>query len=171
MLRRVFSGRRGKLAAAVVVALVCAGAALAYFTSTGSGSGTGNVGNALAVTITAGTTPTSAEQLFPGGSGSVTVHISNPNTFVAHIGSLALDTSQGQSSSGFDASPSGCDLATPALTFTTQTNGGLGWNVPKKVVNTNGTLDLDLTGSIHMATTANNSCQGATFTVYLQAGP
>ena len=163
-MRRVFRGRRGKLVAALVVVLACAGGALAYFTSTGSGSGTGTVGSASPVTITAGVAPTQA--LFPGGSGDVTVHIVNPNGIPVHIGTLSLNTSEGTGSSGFDASsPSGCNLTglPPALTFTTQTTG---WTVPAS-----GFLNLDLLGSISMSAAASNACQGATFTVYLQAGP
>jgi hypothetical protein len=155
--------------AAVVVALVGAGGALAYFTTTGSGTASGSVGEAQAVTISAGASPSTV--LFPGTDGDVTVHISNPNTIPVHIGSLVVDTSQG--TNGFSASP-GCNfgLPTPALTFTTQTGpGGNGWTVPKKVGATDGTLDLDLTGSIHMNTNAANACQGATFTVFLQVGP
>ena len=154
--------RRRRVLAVVVVAALCvvAGAA-AYFTTAGSGSGTAGIGSSRPVTIAAGSAPSAL--VYPGGDGDVTVRISNPNLFAVHVGSLALDTSQGEG--GFDASPSGCNVG-DALAFTTQTNGGDGWDVPA-----NGTLDLDLSGSLHMTTDASNACQGASFTVYLGAGP
>lgn len=166
MLGRLFSGRGGKLLAVFVAALVLAGGALAYWTASGSGSGSGGtVANPLALTISAG--PATLTPLFPNGSGNVAVHISNPNVFRVHISTLALDTSQG--TGGFGASPSGCNLA--SLSFTPQTNGVTGWDVPKKVGAVNGTLDLDLTGAIQMSSVASNACQGATFTVYLNPNP
>lgn len=135
---------------------VAAGAA-AYFTSTGAGSSSATVGNASAVTITAGAAPST--ELFPGTDGDVTAKISNPNGSAVHIGSLSVAPTEGEY--GFDTTGSSCNLS-----FTTQTNDGVGWDVPA-----NGSLDLDLADSIHMATTASNLCQGAAFTVYLQAGP
>jgi hypothetical protein len=169
--RRRFQSRKVKLLVVGVVALAVAGGAFAFWTASGSGAGSATVGNALAVSIAAGVDHTPSVALFPGGSGDVTVRISNPNTFVVHVGALSVDTSQG--TNGFSASPSGCnfDLPTPALAFAKQTNGGLGWDIPKKVGATNGFLDFDLPGSISMNTNAVNACQGATFTVYLQATP
>jgi hypothetical protein len=151
--------------AVLVVALLLAGAAAAYFTASGSGSGSGTVGNPAKLTISAGVNP--SQPLFPGTTGDVTVHITNPNTFAIHIGTIALDTSQGTAGSGYSG-PSGCDP--PPLTFTSQTNGGTGWTVPAHS-GVDGVLDLDLTNSILLATTAANACQGGSFTVYLQTGP
>jgi len=154
--------RRKRVAAVIVVAVLCmAASAAAYFTTAGSGSGTAGLGSSRPVTIAAGSTPSTP--LVPGGDGDVTARISNPNPYAVHVGSLALDASQG--TDGFDASPPGCNLG-DALAFTTQTNGGAGWEIPA-----NGTLDLDLAGSLRMTTDASNACQGARFTVYLGAGP
>jgi len=153
--------KRAIAATAVVGALAVAGGAGAHFVARGSGHGAANVGTALPVTIDAGAAP--ATDLFPGGDGDVTLRISNPNSFAVHIGSLALDPSQGDA--GFAASPPGCNLAAPALLFTPQRNGSAGWDVPA-----NRTLALDLAASIHMTVAASNACQGATFTVYLDAG-
>ena len=166
-----FQSRRVRFLAVLLAAVCLSGGAFAYWTASGSGSGTSSVGNASALTISAG--PATLTPLFPGGSANVAVHIENPNLFPVHISTLALDTSQGEGFSGFDASPSGCNLTgvPPALTFTSQTNGVTGWDVPKKVGATNGFLDLDLTGAIHMSTAASNACQGATFTVYLNPNP
>jgi hypothetical protein len=162
-----FKQRRWRIAVVTAAALVVAGGALAYWTSAGSGSAQATVANPDPLTITAGATPSTP--LFPGGSGDVTAHVENPNPFRVHFSALSLDTTQGEGNSGFDASPSGCNLS--SLAFTTQTNGGAGWFVPKKVGATNGTLDLDLANAVHMSSAASNACQGATFTVYLSPNP
>jgi hypothetical protein len=134
-------------------------------TTTGSGSGPSQLGTTQPVMIAAGTP---SAQLYPGGSSDVSVSISNPNPIRVHIGSLSLDPTQGSSGFAVDTSHSGCGLST--LSFTTQTNGGGGWFVPAKVGSTNGVLNIDLTSAIAMGTGAANACQGASFSVYLQAG-
>ena len=152
--------RRRVLVTATVVllaALASAAAGYAAWSASGAGSATAAGGQPQPVTIAAGASNTQA--LYPTGlpTGDVTVRISNPNPFRMHVGTLALDPSQG--SGGFSANAAACTLG-----FTTQDGGGAGWDVPA-----NGTLDLDLTGSLTMATTAASSCQGETFTVYLKA--
>lgn len=161
------SKRRLTFFGALAVALMAAVAAVAYFTTIGSGSGSAQTGTAQSVTISAGVTPT--VPLFPGGSGDVTVSISNPNPTDVHIQSLLLDTSQGTSGFSVDSGHSGCVLST--LSFTTQTNGGVGWTVVKKVGATNGVLSLDLLSAVAMTNAAVNACQSATFTVFLKVGP
>jgi hypothetical protein len=144
----------------VAAALAAAGGAGAWFGAAGSGTGAVGLGTAAPVAIAAGAYPSTP--LYPGGDGDVTARVSNPNPGAVHLASLALDASRGDG--GFDASPAGCDVA--ALSFTPQSNGGAGWDVPA-----NGTLDLDLAGSIHLGATAADACRGATFTVYLRVGP
>jgi hypothetical protein len=155
--------RKVKLAVTIVVALIVAGGALAYYTSAGAGSGSASVGSPAELTITAGT-PTSG-LLYPGSTGEVDATISNPNTFPLRVNSLILDSAGIAADSGH----SGCD--TSALHYTTQTNGGSGWNVPGKVGSTDGTLAIQLSGAISMDSSAANECQGSTFTVYLKTGP
>jgi hypothetical protein len=165
-MRERLKSRRARLALLVVSAmLVGGGSAIAYFASTGSGTGQATVGHPDPITISAGADPTATEQLYPGSSGSVTAKITNPNPFPVRVNSLVLDTTQG--SNGFSG-PGGCDLS--VLSYTTQTNGGAGWTVPKHVAS-DGELDLDLTNAISMSTSAANACQGGSFTVYLKVGP
>jgi hypothetical protein len=151
------TARRVLALATIVLVAAAAGTGYAAWSATGSGSATATGGQPQSVSIAAGASNTQA--LFPTGAptGDVTVQISNPNPFRTHVGSLTLDTSQG--SAGFSANAASCGLS-----FATQDGGGAGWDVPA-----NGTLDLDLTGSLTMATSAASSCQGATFTVYLKA--
>ena len=149
-----------------VAMVVIVAVAFGFFTSTGTGSGSGSAqSSAQAVTIASGT-PSSP--LYPGGTGSVAVEISNPNNFRVKINSLVLDTSQGTNGFDVDAVHSSCD--TSVLGFTTQDNSSAGWFVPAKVGLTNGSLSLDLPNAISMGSSAANACQGASFTVYLKPG-
>jgi hypothetical protein len=161
--RRLFRSGKVRFAATVVVALAAAGGALAYYTSLGSGTGSASVSSPDPLAITADT-PT-AGFLYPGGTGEVDATISNPNPFTVRVNSLVL----GSGGISPDASHSGCD--TSALHYTTQTNGGAGWDVPAKVGSTDGTLSVKLHDAISMDGDAGNACQGATFTVSLATGP
>jgi hypothetical protein len=157
---RVLHGRRAT--AAILGCLAAAGiacaAAYALWSGPGSGSGSLPVESVASVSLAPGTPTT---DLYPGTSGDVAVSIVNGNTFRAYIGSLVLDTTQGDGGFSVTGAP-GCDPA--ALAFTSQSNGGAGWFVPP-----GSTLDLDLANAISLDTTAASACQGATFVVYLLA--
>jgi hypothetical protein len=153
--------RRSTIALAAVVALLGAAAAAAFWTGSGSGGGAASAETVASVTLTPGTATT---DLYPGASGDIAVSIANGNSYQAFVGSLALDTARGTSGFSVDGGHLGCDVA--ALSYTVQSNGGAGWFVPA-----GSTLDLDLANAVSLATTAVSQCQGATFTVYLQAAP
>jgi hypothetical protein len=154
------------VAVCVAITFAAASTALAYWTTTGGGGGSGTTGNTQAITLSPGT-PT--VPLYPGGQGDVAVTIDNPNAFRVHIGSLSLSTGQGTAGYRVDAGHAGC--ATSVLSFTTQTNAGAGWSVPPKVGSTDGSLSVDLASALTMSASAADACQGATFDVYLTAGP
>jgi hypothetical protein len=148
------------LAVSVVVGLSVAGAAAyAAWTVNGSGSGTASATNAVALSLSAGA-PQS--WLYPGASADVDTSVQNSNPFPVHVSSIAIDTTQGSSGFSADAGHSACNLG--SLSFTTADNGGSGWDIPA-----NSSLDVDAQNAIAMSTGANDSCQGATFTVYLTA--
>ena len=86
--------------------------------------------------------------------------VTNPNAAEIRVGSLALDTGQGNGGFAVDGAHSGCGLA--PLSFVTQTNAGAGWTVPAS-----GVLSVTLTNALSMGTGAANACQGASFSVYL----
>jgi hypothetical protein len=154
--------RRGLVVAAVLtLTLGTITAASAYWTGSGAGSGSGSTATTVAVTLSAGT-PVAA--LAPGGQAGVTLTVTNPNSFSVRVVSLALDTSQGTSGFAVDGPHSGCGLG--ALSFTTQTNSGSGWTIAG-----GGKPSITLTNALSMAANADNACQGASFTVYLTAGP
>lgn len=149
-----------------ILALPVGGAAYAYWTGSGSGAGPGTTGTTVAVTLSPGTP---AGDLYPGGQANVVLTVSNPNASPVRIGSLALDTGQGTLGFAVDAGHSGCAVST--LSFTTATNGGAGWTVAGKVGAVDGTLSITLTNAVAMGGSAADACQGASFTVYLAAGP
>lgn len=153
--------RRPTIALAVVVGLIVAATAGAFWTGGGSGSGAASAETVASVTLTPGTSTTG---LYPGRLGDVAVSIANGNSYQAFVGSLTLDTARGTNGFSVDSGHPGCDVA--ALSYTVQSNGGAGWFVPP-----GSTLDLDLANAVGLATSAVTQCQGATFTVYLQAGP
>jgi hypothetical protein len=149
------------LGVGVIVALVAAAAAGAFWTLGGAGQGTVSAETVASVTLTPGTATT---DLYPGGSGDVAVSIANSNTYRAYVGSLVLDTSSGTNGFSVSGGQPGCDPA--AVSYTTQSNGGAGWFVPAA-----GTLDLDLANAVDLGVGAASECQGATFIVYLLAAP
>ncbi len=153
--------RRGLLVSALLTLVVLAtiGAASAYWSGGGGGDGGADTGTAADVTLTPGT---ASAELYPGGSAAVTLSVSNPNDGPVHVGQLVLDTSQGTGGFAVDGGHTGCVLTT--LSFTTQTNGGPGWDFVS-----GSTGPLTLTNSVSMSAAAANACQGATFTVYLDA--
>ena len=158
-------GRRWAVALVAVATLLAASVgALAFFTATGSGSGSGTAATPQAVTISPGTTPPQ-QGLYPAGSADVVATITNPNSFVVHLSSVILDTGQPTNGFAVDAAHSSCNLS--SLSFNgPQTNGGADFVIPA-----GGHLDVDLSNAISMSAAAVNACQGATFTVYLKAGP
>jgi hypothetical protein len=149
-----------RIAVIAAAALAVAGAvAYAAWTVNGSGSGSASATSAVDLTLSSGN-PTSA--LYPGATGDVDTTVANSNPFPVHVSSVALDTTQGANGFSVDAGHSGCNLS--SLSFTTATNSGAGWDIAAS-----SSSDLDAAGAIAMSGAANDSCQGATFTVYLTA--
>ena len=160
------SGRLVLTSLVVVLALAGAGTANAFWRGSGTGAGSGTTGTTVPVALSPGS-PTAT--LYPGGLTNVVLTVTNPNPYSVRIGSLALDTGQGTGGFAVDAGHAGCAVST--LNFTTQTNGGAGWTVPGKVGAVDGTLSVTLPNALAMGTNAANACQGATYTVYVAAGP
>jgi hypothetical protein len=160
---RVFSGtsRKKKIIAATVLVIAgsVVGVAIAAWTTGGSGSGQAQAGSAASMTISAGT-PSSS--LYPTASADVAATISNPNPYKVHVSSISLGAVS------VDGGHSACNTGSVSVT-SPQDNGSSGWDVPAKVGATNGSLDVHLANAISMSNAANDSCQGATFTVALTA--
>ena len=163
------TGRRRIALLAVLLVLLgipVGGIAWSYWSAGGAGTGSGANGTLAALSLSPGTP---AAGLYPGGSTNIVLTATNSNTSIVKIGSLLLDTSQGTGGFAVDGGHSGCSVA--ALSYTTQSNGGSGWSVPAKAGAVNGTLSITLTNALSMSAAAASACQGATFTVYLVAGP
>jgi hypothetical protein len=143
--------------AGFLAALLGSGAAYGYWSTAGVGTGAAGSGTAVSLTLSPGT-PTSL--LYPGTSADVALTINNPNTFPVRVERVYLDPAQGNNGFSADVSHTACPLT--SLSFTTQTNGGTGWTVAA-----GSALSLHLNGSLAMAFSAANTCQGATFQVYL----
>ena len=164
------SNRRNRAAFVALVALIGVlllnGGASAFWGGGGNGTGGGGTGTVQAVTLSPGN---STGGLHPGGQRDVELTVSNPNSAEVSLRSLALDTSQGANGYSVDAGHAGCNLT--ALSLATQANGGVGWTVPGRVGADDGTLDVTLPNALSMGLGAGNACQGATFTVFVAAGP
>lgn len=145
-----------------------AGTASALWLASGAGYGTGTTaGTTSALFLTPGTSPSGA--LYPGANADVVLTISNPNTAAVHFAALALDPDQGAGGYAVDPGHSGCALS--ALAYSTQSNGGAGWAVPGKAGTVDGTLAVTLVNALTMSADAVSACQGASFTVFLEAQP
>jgi hypothetical protein len=153
-----------KTRAVVILALVIAGSvigvAIAAWTTGGSGSGQASAGTAASMTISAGTPSTN---LYPTASADVAAVVSNPNPYKVHVSSVSLGAVT------VDGGHSACNTGASVSVTSPQTNSGAGWDVPAKSGAVNGSLNLDLANAISMDNAANDSCQGATFTVALTA--
>jgi hypothetical protein len=147
-----------------LVLLLLPSAALAYWSGVGTGTTSVTLPQPLPLSLSVGT-PTDA--LSPGNSGGVALVVDNPNTIQEHITSFTLSTG-GSTAISVDAAHAGCDVS--VLSFTTATNGGVGWSVPPKVGASDGTLRVNLANSLAMSTAAANACQGAQFTIALVIG-
>jgi len=161
--RRPTPSRMKILIAGIAIATVAATApAVAFWTGTGTGTATGTLDTTQALTLSPGGP---GNELFPGASTSVMTVASNPNPYPVEITSILLDTGEGTDGYGVDGAHTDCD---PMFRFTGQTNGIEGWTVPAKAGSTPGELEIDLPGALAMGVGASDSCQGATYDVYLQ---
>jgi hypothetical protein len=124
--------------------------AYAAWTASGGGQGYAKAGTAQALTtvdVSASTTAT----LYPSGTGSVLLRISNPNPYPVRVASV--------SGSGTVTSDKGaaCDAST-GVTFVNQT--GLTLDIPAS-----GAATFTLNNAAAMSNASDNSCQGAVFTI------
>jgi hypothetical protein len=161
-------GTRAVIVAGLVpAALAAGGAANAYWSGSGSGAGAAATGTTTAVQLNPGS-PTA--DLYPGGTSSVVLTLTNPNQRDVRLNSLGLDASKGTDGFEVDSAHAGC-APLSVLSLVPSTNGGAGWDVPARVGTVDGTLAVRLPGALSMSTQAVDACQGAVFTVYLSSGP
>jgi hypothetical protein len=128
--------------------LLAGGIAYAAWSALGAGTGTAASGTpqALGVSATVGGT------LYPGASADVLVTVSNPNSAAVTVQSLALV--------GAVTASAGC--TTPGVTVSLPASTTL-------VVPAGGNASLNVVNGVSMTTASSSNCQGATFTIPLQA--
>lgn len=115
------------------------GAAYAYYTSSGSGSGTASIGTLQNVTlVTAAGTVTN--KLIPGGTGDVTLTVSNTNAFPVTL--VKVD-------------PHGTPNGSCAVTLTPQDS-------LNDAIAAHGDTTVTLPNAASMGPSSDASCQGAT---------
>jgi hypothetical protein len=153
----VLRADRGKLVVALVVAAVLALGSVTFgsWVVGGTGNAYSKATSSQNLTTVDATASTTAS-LYPGGSGSVTLSISNPNPFavtvtgVAASGAIAAD----------GAHVTACTAGLHKVTFTDQT----GLSITIAASSTATVVTLPGTPAA-MGTTSDNGCQGATFTI------
>ena len=161
-------GIRGLTVASLCATFVALGGygASAFWHGSASGSGSAATETPALVVLSPGTP---SDALLPGARADVVLTVSNPNASQVHIGSLTLDPTEGTQGYAVDGDHPACDVS--SLSFSDQSNGGAGWSVPGRVGAEDGTASLMLTDALAMAISAADACQGASFSVYLRAGP
>lgn len=153
--------RATAIALLVLISVAAGGAAVAYFRSVGAGSGSSTSGSsATAFTLAPATT---AGDLYPGGSGTVTATLTNTGDATLRLPSVQIDASRGTGGFTLDAAHSTCPAS--SFSFAPQNNGGSGWTLAA-----GRSRSISLVGSLSTSASAPNSCQGATVTVHLKAG-
>jgi hypothetical protein len=135
-----------------IAALVVSGVLYAAWSTTGSGNGYAKAGTASALTIGDASASTTAD-LYPGGTGSVKLKVTNPNPFAVRITTVTKQTG-GTITSDKGAA---CNAST-GVTFTDQTALALD-------VAANATSTFTLSGAVSMTNASDNTCQGAIFTI------
>jgi hypothetical protein len=161
---RLLGTWRSRLLVGLALLLVPS-AALAYWSGVGTGTTSVTLPRPLALSLSVGTP---SDALSPGNSAGVALVVDNPNTIQEHITSFTLSSGGSSAAITVDAAHAGCNVS--VLSFTTATNGGVGWSVPPKVGASDGTLRVNLANSLAMSTAAANACQGAQFTIALVIG-
>ncbi|WP_439380019.1 hypothetical protein [Amycolatopsis lexingtonensis] len=140
--------RRVLVVTTVVGATLGGGIAVAAWTSSGSGTAGAKAGTASAPST--GTVDASALTtglLYPGVSGAALIRISNPNPYPVKVSSIT--------GNGTPTATGGCPGA--AVSWVAQQ--------PNAPLDAGATSTLTLTGAVSMLPTADDSCQGAVFTI------
>jgi hypothetical protein len=155
-MRRRFGRKVTTALAAMAGAAVFAAAGLAYWSTTGGGTASARLAHAEQLTVSPASTPPDAA-LVPGGTAAVVAVVHNPNDFAVHVASFAL------ASSGVDVDAPGCPADSVAFAGPIDDGGS-------DFVFAPGDTRLSLPDALRLSADAPDACQGATFTVHLEAG-
>lgn len=150
------SKRASAVLGTAVVATLSAGIAGAVWTSpTGSGNSSATGYTAVATNITASSTNNSAQPLYPGANVTNTVTITNPNPYPV----VVTDITQGSG----NAAAGACTAGTVNFATRSDSTGLAQTGTTTKAIAAGGTGTYDVV--VSMASTADNACQGLSFTL------
>lgn len=143
--------RRIAVTAALVAGAVVlpTGVAQAYWKTTGSGTATATAGTISP--LVAQTATAAGQRLAPGDTGTLVVKVRNPNTVDVRVSSV--------SANGAASAAGGLGTCTNFVLVLQSPTGGLPTVVPA-----GSTMSINLTDGVAL-TSAENGCQGATFSV------
>lgn len=145
--------RRAVVVTAVVGATLGGGIAVAAWTSSGSGSATAKAGTATAPTTGAvDASAITAGLLYPGGTGTAKLLVTNPNPYPVTVTRVAAGTGAPTGSGGIG----------------TCTTTGVSWRAdqtPGTAIAAGGSATLTLPGAVAMDAGADDGCQGAAFSI------
>jgi hypothetical protein len=152
--------RRSKVVlgvAATAFIVVNAGVAYAFWKLSGDGTATAKAGSALELTLSG--VSDDNKPLYPGGTSNLSVTVANDNDFPITVNTLSPGTSRAQADETHRRS--GC--TTTGVIFTKDVHQ-VSWTVPKNSVGVFRVAD-----GIQMTNQSDTACQGATFTIEVQA--
>ena len=141
--------KRSIIVGGTVAGLMGAGVAFAAWTSTGTGTATATADSAKSLQVT--TSPVTG--LYPTGSVTVPVTVSNPNPYKVALSALEF--------TGVTTDKTGCSAGTVTGTDLSGLAGAA------NVIAPSGSLTKNVT--VTMSNAAENACQGASFNLTVRA--
>jgi hypothetical protein len=148
--------RTGTVVAATAVAgVLVTGAAYAYWTATGTGNAT--VGSLSAQPLAVAAVSTVVSDLYPGKTDDVSFVVSNPNPYPVGLNGATVTGTPTSSSEA--ACPGATNLTIATGPFT------LSGTVPAATGSSPGSLTVSIPALVTMKTSADNGCQGRTFSI------
>lgn len=165
--------RRVKIASAATGVLV-AGAAIVFAATNWTVGLTGGTGSAQSqsvanLSVTASTTGSFSNQLYPGGNGDVSITITNPNAEPVTVTGFSLPANTtyatGYSDQALSSAQTGCTSSTSLVSwnYATGTSGTAHTLTTPVTVAANGSLTVTLTNDASMALTTPAACESTYF--------
>lgn len=143
--------------AAVAAVAVNAGAAWAYWRMTGTGTGVAQAGSVIELSLRGRSDDD--KPLFPGGTSDLTVTVTNRNDFPIEITTVSAGAGRTVADEAHRAA--GC-LNTGVVVA--KDVHKVSWQVPRNTIGV-----FTLPDGIKMTNSSDSACQGATFTIPVQA--
>jgi hypothetical protein len=137
----------------------------------GGSSAQGQAASVSNLSVSAVSSPSPSNLLYPGATGDVVVTITNPNVFPVTITGVDLPTSTtyatGYSSASLTGAISGCSASNSDVswTFATGTSGSAHALTTSLTVAASGSLTVTLTNDASMSTSAPAACESAYFSM------